>query len=84
MKTKLGRLAGLAVFGTAASDVRHPEKNTNARKTTVKPIGSEKLASVPSVDSEFCIGSRPEAWDRSSRRKEALIDFGFRISDFGF
>ena len=24
------------------------------------------------------------SWGRSSRRKEALADFGFRISDFGF
>src|SRR5438874_13257090 len=84
MKTKLGR-SSLAVFETAASDIRQPAKKRIARTATnVRPTVSEKPRSVPSADSEFCIGSRPEAWDRSSRRKEALIDFGLRIADCGF
>ncbi|PYK63407.1 MAG: hypothetical protein DME21_03000 [Verrucomicrobia bacterium] len=42
MKTKLGRRTGLAVFETGTWDVRHAEKNTNARKTAVRPTGLEK------------------------------------------
>src|SRR5438093_3203204 len=83
MKTKLGRRAGLTAFDTGASDVRHPAKHRNARKTDVSPIGLEKPryrdAGLAGADGNFCIESRHEPLNRSSRLKEALASFADRM-----
>src|SRR5947199_9969839 len=71
MKTKLGR-CGLAVFETAASDVRHPEKNTNARKTTVRPIVSPENVRVETPEPRENIERPTSNIERRSERGFAL------------
>src|SRR5437867_4530151 len=71
MKTKLGR-CGLAVFETAASDVRHPEKNTNARKTTVRPIVSPENVRVETPEPRENIEHPTSNIERRSERGFAL------------
>src|SRR5439155_19386984 len=68
----------------SASNALFPRRN-GSNPPLSRPSGTLCLSDGERLGEKFPRKiSRIEPLKRSSRREEALIDFGFRISDFGF